>query len=206
MTASTTGAAAPRTLRQLAGAPNDPPALADAALVLIDCQNEYVDGRLALPGVAPALAEVEKLLAVARAAAMPIFHIAHRGQPGGLFDRGGAGGAIADAAAPAGNETVIEKGLPNAFAGTSLQAALQASGRKQIVVAGFMTHMCVSSTVRAALDLGYGSTVVARGCATRDLPAPDGGVVGAAELHRASLAALSDRFALIVADSGAWQG
>lgn len=60
-----------------------------------------------------------------------------------------------------------------------------------------MTHMCVSSTVRAALDLGYRSTVIASACATRDLPDGLGGVVDAATLHRAALAALGDRFAVI---------
>jgi nicotinamidase-related amidase len=58
--------------------------------------------------------------------------------------------------------------------------------------------MCVSSTVRAALDLGYGCTVVAKACATRDLPDGHGGVVAAAELHRAELVALGDRFAVVV--------
>ncbi len=66
-----------------------------------------------------------------------------------------------------------------------------------------MTHMCVSSTVRAALDFGYRCTVVAGACATRDLPDGAGGVVPAPVLHRAELAALSDRFATVVADSAA---
>ena len=34
-------------------------------------------------------------------------------------------------------------------------------GRTQLVIAGIMTHMCVSSTARAALDLGYKATVAA---------------------------------------------
>jgi nicotinamidase-related amidase len=61
-----------------------------------------------------------------------------------------------------------------------------------------MTHMCVSSTVRAALDRGYHTTVVAKATATRDLPDTDGGIIPAQILQRASLAALADRFAAIV--------
>jgi nicotinamidase-related amidase len=95
---------------------------------------------------------------------------------------------------------VVEKGLPNAFAGTGLDALLKDLGRSTIVVAGFMTHMCVSSTVRAALDLGYRAVVVGDATATRSLPAPGGhGVVDAAALQAASLAALGDRFAIVVA-------
>jgi nicotinamidase-related amidase len=62
--------------------------------------------------------------------------------------------------------------------------------------------MCVSSTVRAALDLGYRSIVPASATATRDLPDPvTGAVVSAGALQSASLAALSDRFATVVDDS-----
>jgi nicotinamidase-related amidase len=75
--------------------------------------------------------------------------------------------------------------------------------RKDIVVGGFMTHMCVSATVRAALDLGWRSTVVASAAATRDLPAINGGVVAAAQLHAIELAALADRFAVVAPDAGA---
>ena len=46
-----------RTLLQMAGAPQQPAPLSESALVMIDCQCEYVSGTLALPGVEPALAE-----------------------------------------------------------------------------------------------------------------------------------------------------
>ncbi len=72
-----------------------------------------------------------------------------------------------------------------------------------MIFAGFMTHMCVSSTIRAAVDLGYGAAVVAEACATRDLPDGQGGVVAVADLHRAELAALADRFAIVVANAAA---
>ena len=97
------------------------------------------------------------------------------------------------------------KHLPNAFAGTDLDATIRATGRKELIVAGFQTHMCVSSTVRAALDLGWRTTVVDAASATRDLPDGNGGVVPAAALHRATLAALADRFAVVVKDSRAWE-
>ena len=188
----------PKTLLALAGADPNPPALSDAVIVMIDYQNEYLNGALPLPGGAAAVAEGAKLLERARAAGAPIVHIAHEGRPGGPFDRAAERGAIIGAVAPAAGESVIEKPLPNAFAKTSLAETLQAIGRKEIVFAGFMTHMCVSSSVRAALDLGYRATIVARACATRDLPAATGGEPIAADaLHEASLAALADRFAVI---------
>jgi hypothetical protein len=57
---------APKTLLELAGADLNPPKLADACLVLIDIQNEYRAGPLALPDAEPAIAEAARLLARAR--------------------------------------------------------------------------------------------------------------------------------------------
>ena len=194
---------APQTLLQMAGAPETAPPLADSALVLIDCQMEYVNGRLPLTGVGAALDEAGRVLALAREKGAPAIHIAHHGQPGGLFGVDGPYVEIAEQVAPAEGEAVIPKSLPNAFAGTTLDEALKGLGAKSLVVVGFMTHMCVSSTVRAALDLGYGCTVVAGACATRDLPDGRGGVVEAEALHRNELVALADRFAIVVRDARA---
>jgi len=188
----------PKTLLEMAGADMTPNALSDSALILIDCQMEYVTGGVPLPGVDAALAEAGRVLARARAADAPIVHIVHKGQAGGAFDLDGAVGQIAPQVAQAGSETIISKDLPNAFAGTTLHIKLQEIKAKNLIFVGFMTHMCVSASVRAALDLGYRSTLVSGAAATRDLPTPSGGVIDAASLHEASLAALGDRFAIIV--------
>ncbi len=195
--------ALPKTLLEMAGATPAPIEAADTALVMIDCQNEYLDGALALPGAAPALAEGARLLAFARDRGLAIVHVRHKGRPGGLFDPNAAACAIAEAVAPAPGEPVVDKGLPNAFAGTDLDDRLKRGGCGHLLVAGFMTHMCVSSTVRAALDLGYRCTVVDAACATRELPDGTGGTLGADQLHRAELAALADRFATVVDGAGA---
>ena len=186
-----------KTLLQLAGADLNPPRLSDACLVMIDLQNEYLSGPLALPDAQAAAANAAQLLARARQQGAAIFHIAHRGKAGGMFDRAAERGAIIAPVAPQAAEPIIEKELPNAFAGTDLQAQLAATGRKNIVLAGFMTHMCVSSTARAALDLGFRTTVDAESCATRDLPDGRGGIIAARTIHDIALAELSDRFALI---------
>ena len=186
-----------KTLLQLAGADLNPPRLSDACRVMIDLQNEYLSGPLALPDAQAAAANAAQLLARARQQGAAIFHIAHRGKAGGMFDRAAERGAIIASVAPQAAEPIIEKELPNAFAGTDLQAQLAATGRKNIVLAGFMTHMCVSSTARAALDLGFRTTVDAESCATRDLPDGRGGIIAARTIHDIALAELSDRFALI---------
>ncbi|MGL5446512.1 MAG: cysteine hydrolase family protein, partial [Rhabdaerophilum sp.] len=168
---------------------------AESVLVIIDAQNEYLEGPLALTGVGLAVEKCAEVLAAYRKAGAPVIHIAHKGRPGGAFDRDAARGQIVDALKPLFAETVIEKPLPNSFAKTTLAEAVAATGLAKLVMIGFMTHMCVSSTARVALDLGFSTTILSDACATRDLPDGAGGVVSADALHRAELAALSDRFA-----------
>ncbi len=187
----------PKTLLEMAGADPTPARFDEACLVLIDCQNEYLSGPVGLPDAQPAVGEAKRLLVAARSAGAPVVHVVHRGRAGSLFDLDAERGAIIDGLTPEAGETVIEKPLPNAFAQTGLEEALAATGRRKLIVAGFMTHMCVSATVRAALDLGYTSTVAADACATRDLPDGTGGVVAARDVHRVALAELADRFAIV---------
>jgi nicotinamidase-related amidase len=190
-----------KTLLQLAGADLAPAKIRDACLVLIDIQNEYRNGPIAVVGADAAIANAARLLRAAREGGAPIIHVAHRGRPGGMFDRAAERGQIVAPLAPLTGEAVVEKGLPNAFAGTDLQARLDATGRKNIVLVGFMTHMCVSSTARAALDLGFRATIDASACGTRDLPDGRGGAIAAAMIHEVALVELSDRFAIVARNS-----
>lgn len=195
-----------RTLLEIAGAPRLIARWDSAALLLIDHQLEYLTGGLPLAGLPPAIDECGKLLRLARDAGAPVFHIVHHGRPGGaLFDPDGPYVEIIDSLTPLAGEAVVVKRLPNAFADTDLDALLRHSGRKQLVIGGFATHMCVSATTRAALDHGYAATVVAAACATRELPNPLGGAgLPAATVHAVSLAALADRFATVVPSAAAW--
>lgn len=187
----------PKTLKELSGAPSGLAPLSEHVLLAIDIQREYIDGALRLTGVDRAMREANAILGRARAVGTPVVHVMHRGN-GPLFNPAGPYFAMAKPLAPEAQELVLEKKLPNAFAGTGLHEALEKIGGRRLLLIGFMTHMCVSSTARAALDLGYATTVIASATATRDLPDGSGGIVPAAVVQRASLAALADRFATVV--------
>lgn len=189
------------TLRQLTGMSPDPSAISDSALVLIDCQQTYREGVMQLVAVEPALVEAAALLDRFRAAGRPVIHIQHEAGAGTPYDTNAPIGRIAEPVAPRPGEPVVTKNYPNSFEKTSLKEELDKRGVKNLVLAGFMTHMCVNSTARAAFNLGFANTVVSSATATRALPNPAGGEVSAEALQATSLAALADMFAVVVATS-----
>ena len=190
------------TLRQLVGLADQPAALADSTLIMIDCQNTYTQGVMELEGVQPALDQAAELLDRARSAGIPVVHIMHDAGEGSPYDVRDEIGQIVERVAPREGELVIVKTFPNAFIGTDLDQRLTAAPGRDLILAGFMTHMCVSSTARGAFSLGYRPAVVAGATATRALPGPAGELVSAAALQAASLAGISDLFGIVVPTAG----
>jgi nicotinamidase-related amidase len=186
------------TLRALSELPLEPVSLSQSTLVMIDCQNTYTYGVMELEGVQAALDEAAILLDRARTAGIPIIHVQHSDGPGSLYDIEGESGAIVTRVAPREGETVVVKQYPNSFVHTDLEDKLKAVGAENLVIAGFMTHMCVNSTARGGFNLGYAPTVVAAATATRALPGPNGEPVPAAAMQAASLAGMADLFAVVV--------
>lgn len=189
--------ASPTTLRTIMGLASTLPSLGDSALVMIDLQNTYREGMMQLAGVEPALAEAKILLERARAAGSLVIHIRHEAGAGSPYDTAARIGQISDEVAPRGGEAVITKSYPDAFVGTDLEEMLRAAGRTDVVLAGFMTHMCINSTARGAFNRGFRPVVVTSTTATRDLPGPDGAVVPAAAIQAASLGGLAVLFAVL---------
>ena len=191
MTASTT-------LRDVIGLGNALPRLADTTLVMIDFQQTYRTGVMALEGAEEALAAGTRLLAAARSAGVPVVHVVNDGGENTPYDIRAEIGAISAEVAPVEGEPVVVKQFPNAFQGTGLEKTLRELGSgTELVLAGFMTHMCVAFTAQGAFGLGYRPTVVAEATATRPLAAPDGTVVPAATLQAAALTTVGDLFGVV---------
>lgn len=191
---------APKTLLEHAGLTLGPARLSESVLVIVDAQKDYEPtGKLPLVGITEAIEAGKKVLTKAREAGTPVFHVVQHSKPESpIFAVGTPGAEIIDAYTPIEGEAIVPKTLPSSFAGTNLQELIDQTGRKKLIVMGFMTHMCVSTTVRAAIEHGYFTTLVGGACATRDLPDGNGGIVPASDLHRANIAALRDRFAVVV--------
>jgi nicotinamidase-related amidase len=185
------------TLRSISGLPTTAFSLTDSTLVIVDAQQEYSSGVLPLPDVDSATINIARLLEAARASGTPVVHIAHQGGAGEAFDPA-VGGRIIDRLSPLETESVVHKSLPNAFADTNLQERLNKLDRQQLIIVGFMTHMCISATARNAIDLGFDSTVVSDASATRALPSANGqDDIAATQVHAGALAGLADRFSVV---------
>ncbi len=191
---------ASKTLRDITGMGDVPAKLKDSALVMVDCQNTYRSGVMQLANVEPAILEAQKLLRMARELKVPIIHIQHDAGPGSPYDITVEIGAISDEVAPQSGEDVIVKHFPNAFIETTLETKLRSLRVEDVVLAGFMTHMCINSTARGAFNLGFKPSVVASACATRHLPSANGKIIDAQTIHDSALAAIGDLFAIVVDD------
>jgi nicotinamidase-related amidase len=86
----------------------------------------------------------------------------------------------------------------NAFVQTELDEQLKPAGVQNVILARFMTHVSDNFTARGAFNLGYAPTIVASATATRPLPSPGGETIPAHAVHVAALAAVKDRFAVVL--------
>ncbi|KOU17672.1 isochorismatase family protein [Streptomyces sp. WM6368] len=185
------------TLRELSGLDGSPASPADATLILVDYQNTYTRGVMELSGWEPALEAAAALLARARAAGAKVVHVVNDGGEGTPYDVRAEIGAIHPRVAPAPGEPVVVKTVPNAFVDTDLGEHVDAAGHKDVIVAGFMTHMCVAFTAEGAFLRGNRPTVVADACATRPLRTAVA-EVSAEQLHHAALATIADLYGVVV--------
>ncbi|MFC7219965.1 isochorismatase family protein [Streptomyces polyrhachis] len=185
------------TLRELNGFDQTPAVLKDSTVVLVDYQNTYTTGVMELEGWEPALDAAADLLAKARAAGSTVIHIVNDGGEGTPYDINAEIGRIHPKVAPIDGEPTVVKTAPNAYVGTELGELVEKAGNDDVVIAGFMTNMCVQFTTEGTFLAGKKPTVVADASATRPL---ESGIapVSAQQLHEAALATIGDLYGVVV--------
>ncbi|MFG2603260.1 cysteine hydrolase family protein [Streptomyces sp. NPDC048514] len=186
-----------KTLRDLSDLDQTPAALGQSTLILIDLQNTYTEGVMELEGWETALGRAAELLEKARAAGATVIHVQHDGGEGSPYDLNAEIGQIHKKVAPIEGERVVTKQAPNAFHGTDLGGLVDAAGNGDVILAGFMTHMCIAFTAQGAFLRGNRPTVVADATATRSL-ATDVAEVSAEQLHHGALATIADLYGVVV--------
>ena len=169
------------------------------ALLIIDVQNDYFPGG-AYELFRPYEAEKQiiRLIDESRVLERPIIYIQHINPPDDCFLLEGTKGAeISERIKPQAGDVVITKRYPNSFFETRLNEFLKSQGVDTLIVCGMMTHMCVDSTVRGAMEHGYNVILVANACATRDLDI-EGETVPAQYVQKAFIASLEGVFAKVI--------
>lgn len=134
--------------RSIIGVQPSTASTSDSVLVIIDAQNEYAKGKLRLSGLESSRPVIASLLSKYRAAGAPVIHVVHSTPAGApVFTPGTDLAEEFDELKPQAGESVVPKQHPGSFTGTNLQELLEATGRKKVVLTGYMVSS-FSSTCR----------------------------------------------------------
>ncbi|SEM05850.1 Nicotinamidase-related amidase [Blastococcus sp. DSM 46786] len=174
------------------------------ALLVIDVQGEYDEGTLpvAWPPRTAALANVRRAVDAATARGIPVVVVQQTEKPGApAFARGTAGWRLHPVLDGVRADLRVQKTLPSAFSGTSLDDWLRSEGVDTVTLVGFLTHNCIDSTARSAAHRGYAVEVLDDATGTIALRNAVGSVT-AEELHRHTLLVLQSRFAGVLSTDG----
>ncbi|KAI8202376.1 putative isochorismatase family protein YddQ [Colletotrichum sp. SAR 10_65] len=181
-------------MRSMLGLPASTASTSDSTLVIIDAQNEYANGKLAVSGVEASRANIAFLLEKYRAAKAPVIHVVHEVPAGApLFTPGTDLAEEFSELKPLEGESVVTKHFPGSFTGTNLEDLLKATGRNKAVLTGYMAHVCISTTARQASEKGWDVIVVEDAVGDRNIPGTN-----AEELTKVSLAEIADAFGTVV--------
>lgn len=173
------------------------------ALLLIDVQKAWDEPTWGHRNNPEAEANLARLVTAFRKAGRPVLHVKHDSRdPNSPLHPGEPGNAFKPECAPLPGEPVFGKTVHTAFLGTSLEDHLRAKDIDRLVIAGFITNWCVSSTARMAANLGFKVVVVHDACATFDQEDPFGAMVDAETLHRVGLTELHGVFGMVLGTEG----
>lgn len=173
------------------------------ALVVIDVQNEYINGnfKIEYPPVTTSLGNIGLAMDAARAAGVPVIVVQHdmpEGAP--VFAQGSHGWQLHPDIAKRPADHRINKTMASVFTGTDLAEWLSANGIDTLTVVGYMTHNCDASTILHASHAGFKVEVLED--ATGSLPYENAaGKASAEEIHRVFCTVFHSSFAAVTSTS-----
>ncbi|KAH7818184.1 putative isochorismatase [Monocercomonoides exilis] len=141
-------------------------------LVIVDIQNDYFQGgRNPLSNQESAAVNALKVLNEFRKAKLPVFIIQHINEDPAsrFFIKNTEGVKLHEGLEPREGEQHIVKHVPSSFVGTTLLEELKKENISEVVVIGSMSNMCIDSTARDSVHLGFKTTVIHDCCAAMDL-------------------------------------
>jgi nicotinamidase-related amidase len=132
----------------------------NTALLIIDAQvNMFTEGNSVFEGK-KLLHTLNRLIAQACTAHMPIVYVQNNGSEGDPDMSGSPGWEIHPILTPETGDIVIQKHTPDSFHETNLQNVLEAHHIRRLIIVGMQTEMCIDATCRRAHELGYNVILV----------------------------------------------
>lgn len=173
------------------------------ALLVIDVQNEYFDGKWPIPEGSAALERIEQALETSHSAGATVVYIQHAiANPAyGLFVPGSHGFDLHPRLHPRREDPRIVKNYPGSFSKTELETTLRQRRIETIVISGYMTHMCCDTTAREGFQRDFRVLFLDDATATRDGQHPTLGTIAHTELHRTTLITQASMFAQVLPTS-----
>jgi nicotinamidase-related amidase len=168
------------------------------ALIVIDAQNEFSDdGRRSVPAHGEILARIQWHVRRARENGEPIAWVQHYNKPdeSPAFLPGSWGAELSPGLEPKSEsrlEKLFQKNVFGAFFGTGLEEWLRAIKADELLLVGFFTHMCLSTSAREALVRDFSVRIDPKATGAHDLVNPLLGRQTADEVRRTALLQLSD--------------
>lgn len=177
------------------------------ALVLVDVQQEYVDGPLEIqyPPLADSLAQIGRAIDVAQDADLPIVVVQHRSGVGApIFDPTGPRYALHPEIERRRTDTwlTLTKAFGSVFADTDLTPWLRERAIDTVTLVGYMTNNCILASAADAAPHGLAAEVLSDATGAIAL-SNQAGTVSAEHLHTTLLTLLHSNFAA-VADTQSW--
>ncbi|HYH14884.1 MAG TPA: isochorismatase family cysteine hydrolase [Flavisolibacter sp.] len=174
------------------------------ALIVIDVQNEFsATGKRPVPNHTHAIKAINQQVARFRSEGRPIAWVRHFNLPheSPAFVPGTWGAEFSPGFGPqegCGKEQEFQKNVYGAFTGSNIGPWLQQLGVDSVMIVGFFTHGCVSTTSREAIMAGLQVTLDFDSTDTCDLKHEVLGQQTADEVKRAALLQLANMGATVV--------
>jgi nicotinamidase-related amidase len=134
------------------------------ALVIIDMQSGLVAGLEPVYQLNALLEHITTLITYARVAEIPIIYV----QDNDVDEIGSPGWQIHPAILPHQHDLLLRKPEADAFYATALHQELETRTIERLIIAGCKSEVCIDTTCRKAVQLGYQVTLVSDAHSTTD--------------------------------------
>ncbi|NCD71235.1 cysteine hydrolase family protein [Mucilaginibacter agri] len=168
------------------------------ALIIIDAQNEFSkDGKRPVPDHLKTIEVIKQRVEEFRKNGKPIAWVRHFNKPSEspAFVPGTWGAEFVRGLGPkeeVNNEKEFRKDVYGAFTGSDIGEWLNSLNVSEVIIIGFYTHGCVSTTAREAIMGGLSVYIEIEGTATCDIEHEILGIQPAVEVRRSALLQLAN--------------